>query len=242
MYEYPEEQNESVVGLTGTGQSRLKQYLSQVGSPANDYRKAATQLQPQQSGGAWMAGRTQSPPSNLPASPKPSKVQNGAAGSPQFELVSAQDAMRNDPKNKPGGGKTYCNIATYQIAQRMGAPMDPFTTQVEVSKMYPKGQRPATANEIATHLKDARNYRVVTPEEAQALANQGKFVVAVQPHEKHGHVATVRPDNLSNEEPPATGQGPVMNHIGQSIGVRRASGTFYSTSAPVYYAPVESNR
>src|SRR5205807_1113029 len=112
--------------------------------------------------------------------------------------------------------------------------------QVTPDKMYPKGQRPATVNELANNLKSSKAYRIVTAQEAQALANQGRFVMGLQPHTRHGHVATVRPDNLYSETAPANGQGPVMNHIGQSVGIRRASGAFYSDSQPIYYTPVQS--
>ena len=247
MYEYPEEQEDGLAGASGAGQSRLRQYLSEVGSPARGYRDAAMQLQPHQSGGSWITGRTQSPSSNLPPPPKPPGVPNGAVLSPQYDLVRAQDAARRDPKNQPiKHGDTYCNIATYQIAQAMGAPMEPFTTQVSVSKMYPKGTRPAMANEMADKLAHSKDYRVITAEEAQALANQGKLVVAVQPDGKHGHVATVRPDNLYSETAPTAGSGPVMNNIGRAVGIRRAGGAkpeeraFLPGTEPIYYTPANS--
>ena len=244
MYEYPEEQQDDrLIGPPGAGQRRLQQYLSQVGSPAERYRQAARQQQGQQGGGltGWLVNKLKGPLPELPAPPKPPGPPNGAVGSPQFELVRAQDAARNDPKNQPDGkGKTYCNIATYRIAQAMGVPLDPFITQVAVSKMYPKGTRPAMANEIVDNLARSKDYRVITADEAQSLANHGHLVVAVQPHQRNGHVATVRPDNLYNETAPTVGRGPVMNHIGNSVAVRRASGAFYSDSEPIYYTPVGS--
>ena len=125
--------------------------------------------------------------------------------------------------------------------------MDPFITQVTPDKMYPKGQRPAMANEIANNLKSSKSYRIVTAQEAQALANQGRLVIGVQPNKGHGHVATVRPDNLYNETAPTGGQGPVMNNIGHLVGIHRVQGTsrgntaFLSGSQPIYYTPVESH-
>src|SRR5262249_13129169 len=154
----------------------------------------------------------------LPASPKPPGPPNGAVGSPQFELVRAQDAARNDPKNQPDGtGNTFCNIATHQIAQAMGAPMDPFITPLPVSKMYTKGTRPGMANSIIDRLARSKGYRVLTADEAQSLANRGRLVVGVQPHHGNGHVATVGPDNLYNGTAPTAGRGPGMNHIGNSV-------------------------
>jgi hypothetical protein len=138
-------------------------------------------------------------------------------------------------------------MATYQIAQAMGAPMDALTTQVPVSKMYPKGTRPAMANEMADKLAKSKDYKVITADEAQALANQGKLVIAIQRSQgPHGHVATVRPDNLYNEKAPAAGTGPVMNNVGRNVSIRRANGAnkderaFLPDSQPIYYTVADS--
>jgi hypothetical protein len=200
----------------------------------------------------WLVDKVkgQPPAPELPATMKPPGAPPGAPGSSQYPLIKAQDEARADPKNqpKPNQGDTYCNIATYNTAKAMNAPMDPFITQVEPSKIYPKGVRPATANEMADNLASAaaagKGYRVVTREEAQKLANQGKLVIATQPAPKHGHVATVRPDNLYNEPAPTEGEGPVISNVGRTVGVKRASGApgqraFSSDSEPIYYAPIE---
>jgi hypothetical protein len=248
MYD-PEQQEDS----SFTGASRLQQYLSQVGSGADRYRQA-TQQQPQQQpqGGLLdsiinrTSGRLPDGPS-LPAYMKPPQVPNGAAGSPQYDLVAAQDSVRKNPKYQPiKDGDTFCNVATYEIAQRMGAPMDPFIQKVPVSNTYPKGQRPAMANELADHLANSSAYRVVTAQEAQALANQGKLVIGVQKDVHHGHVATVRPDNLYNEKAPNIGEGPVISTVGRIVGIHRAhaddqhkTNRAFLSGPEIYYTPVE---
>src|SRR5205807_6777504 len=103
MYEDSEEQDESLTGMPGARPTRLNQFLSQVGSPASRYREAALQQQqPKQSGGLmdWIVDKVKGPLPDPPPSPRPPGPPNGAAGSPQFELVRAQDAARNAPRNQ----------------------------------------------------------------------------------------------------------------------------------------------
>jgi hypothetical protein len=97
------------------------------------------------------------------------------------------------------------------------------------------------ANQQALELdKPGSGYRQVSPTEAQSLANQGTTVIAVQPHPGHGHIATVRPDdtyfaNFEVKDP--SGSGPLMNHIGNHIGIFHESGAFLPTPPVRYYAP-----
>ncbi len=114
--------------------------------------------------------------------------------------------------------------------------MGPLTTQL------PNGQsRTALANEMNSNLSNSSQYREVTPQEAQRLANEGKVVIAVQPAKDHGHIATVRPDNLFYETPPSRGSGPVINNVGRNVGIVRASATkaadraFRPEPLPKYY-------
>lgn len=104
----------------------------------------------------------------------------------------------------------------------MGAPTGALTN--------PKNGQPALANQIAANLgKSGSGYRQISPQEAQQLANQGKLVIAVQPHRGHGHVATVRPGG--------SGSDPLINNIGKHVDIRPASRAFYSSPAVKYYTP-----
>ena len=140
----------------------------------------------------------------------------------QQKLTNAQDAARHNPNLAPHGGKTFCNIATCQIAKTMGAPMGALTN--------PKNGQPALANQIATNLaKSGSGYTQVSPQEAQRLANQGQLVIAVQPHFGHGHVATVRPGG--------NGSNPLINNIGARVNVVPASKAFLPSPQVKYYTP-----
>ncbi len=141
----------------------------------------------------------------------------------QQKLTNAQNAARNNPNLRPTkNGTTFCNIATCQIAKAMGAPMGALTN--------PKNGQPALANQIAANLaKSGSGYRQVSPQEAQQLANEGKLVIAVQPHFGHGHIATVRPGGSGND--------PLINNIGKHMDIRPASRAFYSSPAVEYYTP-----
>jgi uncharacterized protein involved in type VI secretion and phage assembly len=162
------------------------------------------------------------------------KMPNRAQGSPQYALTQAQDTARSKLENQPHDGKTFCNIATHQIVSALGGSLQPFTTRL------PKGKtRPATANEISANLPKSKDYREVTADEAQQLADHGQLVVAVQPHKGHGHVATLRPDNLEGEAAPTKGSGPVINQIGRNVDIMRQSKAFYRSPAPKYFAPVQ---
>lgn len=59
------------------------------------------------------------------------------------------------------------------------------------------GSNPAIANQIAVNLSKSKEYKEVTPQDAQALANKGNLVIVAWQNpdpRHHGHVATVRPD------------------------------------------------
>jgi hypothetical protein len=168
---------------------------------------------------------------------QPAQTQPAAHTEP---LVAAQDAARNNPANQPepNGGRTFCNIATYQTAVAVGAPLGPLSN----NNPQARGTPAATANEIANNLAHSNQYHRVSAEEAQQIANRGGLVIGVQPHPGHGHVATVRPNNLANEHAPAGGRGPTMNNVGRTVGVLPAQGpagnrAFRNDSQPVYYAP-----
>lgn len=103
------------------------------------------------------------------------------------------------------------------------------------------GGKPAIANQIADNLAKSKEYREVTPAEAQKLANEGKLVVVAwknpDPHH-HGHVATVRPEKPGG--PQHAGTGPLINNVGAKNGIMRASQIFRH-GGEKYYTPAGSN-
>jgi len=184
-------------------------------------------------------GRT--PPSPRPAPPKPPPAIT--PGTSQYELTKAQDDARNNPAFAPRqDGTTFCNRATCEIVQRMKGPMGALT--------YPKGEY-AVANDAGRYLAiDAKpdrpgQWRVVPPEDAQRLANEGIVVVGVQRNtgrdaqggHKHGHMATVRPELIPGLAQ-SLGRAPIVNNIGARRTIEPGETAFREDGGPViYYTP-----
>lgn len=132
--------------------------------------------------------------------------------------MNAQDAVRTNPDFQPTGRGanlvTHCNQATTATATGVGAPMTP---------LQDAQGRPYLANQQVQNLANSPDYQVVNGNQAQALANEGALVIGTQINPRgHGHVATVRPENVPNDSP-AAGMGPIINQIGRSVGVRHES-------------------
>ena len=145
------------------------------------------------------------------------------------QLVNAQDDARKNPAFQPSGGTTHCNQATCSIVQSTGAPTGPLTD---------KNGTPATANQQAQNLANSSQYREVTPQEAQQIANNGgTVVVAYDNPNGHGHTATVRPEGVPGDSPPRGGRGPLINDIGRSVAVHNANYTFRRGTEVHYYTP-----
>jgi RHS repeat-associated protein len=141
-------------------------------------------------------------------------------------LVQAQDDVR--ARFRRVGNTTFCNRATVETARRLGA---------NVTDMVDAQGRPLLANDIAANLAQSTNWRRVTPEEAQQLANRGVVVIAAQRRpDGHGHVATVRPEGVRGDQPQGA-RGPLINHVGWSVGIFRESAAFRRDFPVAYYAP-----
>ncbi len=134
------------------------------------------------------------------AAPKSSVAGNSApiaTPSAREKLTKLQTDLVASPglQQDPNTGETHCNEAVFRIATELNAPMAPLSG--------PDGEA-KTANGMARALEASSEYKVVTPEEAQNLANEGKLVIGawdsstakVPKHHKrpkHGHVLTVTP-------------------------------------------------
>lgn len=100
--------------------------------------------------------------------------------------------------------------------------------------------KPVSANQQAQNLANSNQYREVTPQEAQQIANNGgTVVVAYDNPNGHGHTATVRPEGVAGDNPPPGGKGPLINDIGKNVGVHNANYTFRNGSDVHYYTPKE---
>src|SRR5258708_9453606 len=184
----------------------------------------------------WLLNRIKGP---LPPPPSPPSPVRAPAvlipGTPQYNLDQAQAAARVNPTFFPTAirgtpdPKTYCNLATTDIAKNTGAPTDP---------LIGKNGEPNLVNDDFNTLANSPYYRQVTQHEAQALANQGVTVIAVQENPgHHGHIATVVPELMPGLGA-SLGLPPMINNIGGSIGVVGANRAFPNPNLPlIYYAP-----
>lgn len=170
------------------------------------------------------------PPPPAPAPPSPPAAIT--AGTPQYNLVQAQDAARSNPAYKPhppnNPDATFCNFATCDISRAVGAPM---------KDLY-YGNRYALANEAAKQLPNSTEWHEVLPKDAQNLANQGTLVIGVPPNPYgHGHMVTVRPETMPGLAA-SLGQAPIVNNIGEERNIAPASQAFDNRfSPPRYYSP-----
>jgi len=91
--------------------------------------------------------------------------------------------LYNTPKDVTGDGKaeTFCNFATHHVAVRMGY------------EKLGEGRKPMLASQMVDFLKRSPEWERIGMESAQALANEGRLVVAGVADEPHGHVVVIRP-------------------------------------------------
>jgi hypothetical protein len=148
-------------------------------------------------------------------------------------LVDAQNAAMANSKyapNTPTAGTTHCSEAACDIAQHTGANTTGVLSDAKGNN-YP-------ANTQINNLANPKNgYQPVTPDQAQALANKGVLVFATQHGADHGHIASVRPEGVSGDQPRGS-SGPILANVGLFNGVAHQSAVFNATHGEiVYYAP-----
>jgi hypothetical protein len=145
------------------------------------------------------------------------------------QLIRAQDQARNNPDlQREPAGTTHCNQATLNVVEAVGAPAGPLTDT----------RGALLANEQAHNLANSSEYTEVTPDRAQQLANDGGLVIAAYDNPQgHGHVATVRPENVSGDDPVGR-SGPLLNDIGANDRIDRQSAAFRRSAVVRYYTPL----
>lgn len=115
---------------------------------------------------------------------------------------------------------------------RLNAPDDDFTND---------NGGPLLANQIARNLATSDQYTAVDPDQAQLLADRGILVVAAWDNPGgHGHVATVRPENVPNDNPRGR-SGPLISNVGGAVGIQTESSVFPRGARVYYYTPVATN-
>lgn len=149
------------------------------------------------------------------------------------KLTEIQDRARDNPKFQAKNGNTFCNLATCSIAKDMGAPMKDLVDG--------KGS-PLNANQIAKNLSSSTDYKSVSRDEAQRLANNQVLVIgAFQNSNGHGHVVTVRPEGIAGDPVSRGGKGPLLNDIGIFDRVQRENYAFPKSATVIYYTPIQGN-
>lgn len=155
-----------------------------------------------------------------------------------YRQVIDQFQVETNPRyavNKKGHGDTYCNIFMWDVTSAMGAEIPHYVdTQTAAPRTYPdiKGAREMSANSIYKWLHEHGNnygWFEVTPEQAQALANQGRPVVTAFKKTGHGHVQVVCPskDGQYNEE-----RGVTIAQAGRNLTNYRPITSIYNASLP----------
>jgi RHS repeat-associated protein len=143
-------------------------------------------------------------------------------------VTRSQNAARANPAFGPSGGVTHCNQALCSIARQAGAPTRDFLD---------RHGNPLSANAIAQNLIHSADYHEVSPSEAQAIADRGQLAIFAYENAKgHGHVGTVRAAGIPGD-PKTGGSGPLLNNIGATIAIERASRVFRAGRQVRYYAP-----
>jgi len=155
-----------------------------------------------------------------------------------YRQVIDQFQVETNPRyevNKKGHGDTYCNIFMWDVTSAMGAEIPHYVdSQTGAPKTYPdtKGASEMSANSIYNWLHEhGSNYGwfEVTPEQAQALANQGRPVVTAFKKTGHGHVQVVCPskDGLYDDK-----RGVTIAQAGRNLTSYRPITSIYNASLP----------
>jgi RHS repeat-associated protein len=175
-------------------------------------------------------GWKDTPPPPPPAPPVPPAA--ATPGTPQNNLINAQDAARGNPNFQPTGvpgqpGRTtHCNQATCAIVRGVGG---------STNGLVDAQGNPNLANTDARTLANSPDYQVGTPQQAQDAANAGQVALGVAAADPNGHIVTVRPELIPGYQN-VQQNGPLINNIGGSVGVTNANKVFRSET-PTWYIP-----
>jgi hypothetical protein len=157
--------------------------------------------------------------------------------SPQVQsLVSAQNAAMANGAYQPttdrnGKLTTHCSEAACAIAKGTGTNL--------TGILYDAKGNNYDSNTQINNLANSSGYHVVTPGQAQALANNGTLVFGTQHGARHGHIASVRPEGIPGDNPRGR-SGPLLANVGLFNGVAHQSAVMTPAhGAIVYYAPNE---
>jgi hypothetical protein len=161
------------------------------------------------------------------------------------KLMPAEIEVTDDKGNKTKSTTTHCSEATFAVAKKTGVAWDGILGTERDGNFV--------ANKMIDGLEKAvkdGTYKVVEPDEARTLANQGVTVFATQAKPGgHGHIATVRPEGVKGDTPDSPFTKPLLANVGASNGVKgylaepgRTYGVFVTGSKGkpvIFYAPAK---
>lgn len=152
----------------------------------------------------------------------PKQSQEGARSAQNYNAVIDQFDVERNPRYAQRNGNTYCNIFVSDVTRAMGAEIPHWWQGKEMN-----------ANATCDWLKDNGSqfgWKPVSAADAQALANQGKPVVATWKNQGGiGHVGVIRPGEINSN-------GPALSQAGaKNVNNTHVKNTFGS-KAVVYYA------
>ena len=178
--------------------------------------------------GSTPAPGTTVPQQWLPTNP-PLRGDPSAPDAGRYAQVINQFAVGANPRYTPQGDNTYCNIFAWDVMSAMGAPL-PHWVNTDGSPANPGGSgayelNADGVNDWLNQHGSAYGWREVSADEAQALANQGyPAVVSYNSGDASpGHIAVVRPGELSGQGPEIAQAGGVNTndtHVGNTFGSR----------------------
>jgi len=132
-------------------------------------------------------------------------------------LVSVQDRARAIGTFQPSAAATHCNQATVYILRELGCPLDDLVDHQGNALL---------ADKQAQNLKTSKAWVSIPRDTAQTVGNTCSVVIAAWYNSLgHGHIATVRPENVPGD-PASNGHGPLLNNIGISVGVMNENWAF----------------
>ena len=228
----------TVDGIVGPQtRAALQRQLSGGGASANDAGSVAPRPRPdrpsvhQPQPGTYDGSRPAPGTTNTRAwIPLDAPVQNqpGQRNAHRYDQVLNQFGVGSNPRYRPRGGNTYCNIFVWDATRAMGAEIPHWVDQQgNPARVGAPGAWEMDANDTNRWLNRqgaAAGWRRVSASEAQRHANSGAPAVASWKNPGGiGHIGMVRPGEI-NSRGPAMAQAGSRNfndgHVADGFGRR----------------------
>ena len=123
-----------------------------------------------------------------------------------YDQVIDQFAVSHNPRHLPKDGNTFCNIFVWDVTRAMGAEIPHWITQAgDVAPPFSSEAVELVVNGVFDWMRrfgvKVHGWQGCTEAEAQAAANSGNPAVVMwrNPTGGHGHIAVVRPGELSSK-------------------------------------------